>query len=65
MEKKLHEIEEEVELEKKKSEECKSAIKKHLDSVCILLNGDEDSEDEKVETLEPVLDLGGNDDDGK
>ncbi len=60
MEKKLHEIEEEVELEKKKSQDCRDAIKKSIDSLCDLLNGED-----ILEETSPVLNPGGNDADGK
>lgn len=60
MQKKLHEIEEEVEIEKKKSQDCRDAIKKSIDSLCDLLNGED-----ILEEISPVLNPGGNDADGK
>jgi len=58
---KLQEIEEAVALEKEKSKNCRSAIRKSIDSLCELLNGEELSEEEKVETPEPIPSLGGTD----
>ena len=62
---KLQEIEEVVAIEKEKSKNCRSAIRKSIDSLCELLNGEELSEEEKVETLEPMPSLGGPDDQSK
>lgn len=56
---KLQQIEEDVRIEKEKVKDCRSAIKKSIDSLCELLNGEELSEEEKVETLEPITSLGG------
>ncbi len=61
---KLQEIEQVVAIEKEKSKNCRSAIRKSIDSLCELLNGEELSEGEKVEILEPVS-LGGPDDESK
>jgi len=60
MKKTLHEIEEEVQIEKKKSQDCRDAIKKSIDSLCDLLNGED-----ILEEKSPVLNPGGNDADGK
>ncbi len=62
MRNKLQKLEEDVLVEKEKVKNCRSAVKKSIDSLCELLNGEELSEEEKVETLEPVLSLGGPDD---
>ncbi len=61
---KLQEIEQVVAIEKEKSKNCRSAIRKSIDSLCELLNGGELSEEEKVEILEPIS-LGGSDDKSK
>ena len=53
MKNKLQQIEEEVLVEKEKVKDCRSAIKKNIDSLCELLNGEELSEEEKVETPKP------------
>lgn len=57
----LQQIEEEVRIEKEKGRDCRSAMKKSLDSLCELLNGEELSEEKKVETQEPMPSLGGPD----
>jgi hypothetical protein len=62
---KLIEIEKDVEAEKEKSRECRSAIKKTINSLHGLLNGEEDSEEEKAEAQKPMTDSGGNNDDSK
>jgi len=62
---KLQEIEEVVAIEKEKSRSCQSNIRKSIDSLCELLNGEELSEEIKVETLEPIASLGGLDDQPK
>lgn len=50
---KLQEMEEAVEVEKGKSRDCRSAIKKSIDSLCALLNGEELSEENEAETSKP------------
>ena len=62
---KIKQNEEEVEIEKQKSRDCRSAIKKSIDSLHGLLNGEEPSEEGKAEAQEPLLDLGGHNDDSK
>jgi hypothetical protein len=62
---KIRQIEEEVEIEKQKSRDCQSAIKKSIVSLRGLLNGEEPSEEEEAEAQELVLGLGGNNDDSK
>ena len=52
MKNKLQQNEDMVLIEKEKVKDCRSAIKKSIDSFCELLNGEELSEEEKVETLE-------------
>ena len=65
MKNKLRKNEEVVLIEKEKSKNCRSAIRKNIDSLCELLNGEELSEENTVETSEPVLSLGGPDDESK
>lgn len=59
MKEKLDAIEDIIEGEKKKSRDCKSAIKKRMNSLFDLLNG------EDINSEEEELALGGNDADGK
>ncbi len=59
MKTKLQQIEEDVQVEKEKGQDCRSAIKKSIDSLCELLNGKELSEEEEVEASEPMPILGG------
>ncbi len=61
MKNKLQQNEDLVLLEKEKVNDCRSAIKKNIESLCELLNGEELSEEEKVETPEPIPSLGGTD----
>jgi len=61
MESKLQQNEQLVLVEKEKVNNCRSAIKKSIESLCELLNGEELSEEEKVETPEPIPSLGGTD----
>ena len=66
MKDKLQTIEEEVALEKKKTKDCRSVIKKRFDSLYKLLRSSEElSEETEAEALEPALILGGSDDDRK
>ncbi len=58
---KLRQIEEDVIKEKQKVKDCRSAIRKSIDSLCELLDGEEISEETQVETLEPMPSLGGPD----
>jgi len=61
----LQKIEDDVQIEKEKGRHCRSVIKKNIDSLCELLNGEELSEEEKVETLGFTPSLGGTDDRSK
>ncbi len=66
MKDKLQAIEEDVAIEKKKTKDCRTVIKKSFDSLYELLNNSEELLDEaQTEVLEPVLILGGPDDDRK
>ncbi len=58
---KLQQIDDDVKIEKEKVKDCRSAIKKSITSLCELLNGEELSEEEKVETPTPMPSLGGTD----
>lgn len=60
LQEKLDAIDEAVENEKKKSRDCKSAIKQRIDSLLEVLNGETEENSEEED-----LDLGGNNADGK
>ncbi len=66
MKDKLQAIEEEVEIEKKKTKDCRSVIRKSFDSLHkLLIDSEELLQESETEVSEPVLTLGGSDDDGK
>ncbi len=56
---KLQQIEEEILVEKEKVKNCSVGIKKGFESLSELLNSEEFSEEEEVETPTPMPSLGG------
>ena len=51
MQDKLKKIEEDVQIEKNRVQDCRSAIRKSINSLCELLDGEEISEETQVESL--------------